>query len=61
MQNEDVDNGDFVILYENHEGNRMLITDAAWEWVVFFSHDLYDISIWSHVASEIGFEETRKN
>lgn len=37
----------------------MLITDAAWEWVVFFSHDLYDISIWSHVASEIGFEETR--
>ncbi|CAL9156207.1 auxin-responsive protein IAA27-like [Musa acuminata AAA Group] len=40
-QNEEVDTGDFVILYENHQGNRMLITDAAWEVFINTARRLY--------------------
>ncbi|XP_009413461.2 auxin-responsive protein IAA27-like [Musa acuminata AAA Group] len=40
-QNEEVDTGDLVILYENHQGNRMLITDAAWEVFINTARRLY--------------------
>ncbi|RWW74341.1 hypothetical protein BHE74_00017718 [Ensete ventricosum] len=31
MGSEEEDTGDVHIIYENHEGERMLITDVAWE------------------------------
>ncbi|CAL9134383.1 unnamed protein product [Musa textilis] len=40
-QDEEVDDNNMVILYENHEGNRMLVADAAWEVFVNTAKRLY--------------------
>ncbi|KAJ8490936.1 hypothetical protein OPV22_012657 [Ensete ventricosum] len=41
MGSEEEDTGDVHIIYENHEGERMLITDVAWEVFVNTAKRLY--------------------